>query len=203
MRHLFFDTETTGKADFKSGPGAAHQPRVVQLGAILYDELELLMEINVLVDPGMDIPLEATAIHGITTDRARTYGLQAKTMLGLFKFMLDRTDRLVAHNLGFDLFMLRSEILKAKLPDGTQAYGMELIAGKENYCTMLTSTPLCKIPSPYRAGLFKWPTLQEAYTTLVKKPWDPIAAHSAMYDVRCCAELYFTLPNNHQPPTKE
>lgn len=32
---LFYDTETTGKADFRAAPDAAHQPRLVQLAAIL------------------------------------------------------------------------------------------------------------------------------------------------------------------------
>ena len=37
---LFFDTETTGKADFKSSPDAAHQPRLVQFAALLMDEFK-------------------------------------------------------------------------------------------------------------------------------------------------------------------
>ena len=66
----FFDSETNGKADFKAPPEAPHQPRLVQLAAILTtDDCEEVSTINLLVRPdGWTIGPEAEAVHGISTE---------------------------------------------------------------------------------------------------------------------------------------
>ena len=72
MKALIFDSETTGKALWKEPADDPRQPRIVQLGAILYDdERRVVAEMNLVVRPdGWTVPAEAAAIHGFTTERA-------------------------------------------------------------------------------------------------------------------------------------
>lgn len=68
---LFFDTETTGMADFKAEPHAAHQPRLVQLAALLTDDAgEEVTHFSVVIKPeGFEIPVAASAVaHNIDFD---------------------------------------------------------------------------------------------------------------------------------------
>lgn len=59
--HLIFDTETTGKAQFKLSPAHPTQPHIVQIGAqLLDDEFKVRGEINLIIRPdGWTVPKEA------------------------------------------------------------------------------------------------------------------------------------------------
>ena len=66
-----FDLETTGRDPL--------QARIVTASIILVDaEGGILKHHEWLVDPGVDIPEEAAAIHGISTERARADGIPAR-----------------------------------------------------------------------------------------------------------------------------
>lgn len=66
---LAFDTETTGKADFRAGFESEHQPRIVQLAAILYDgDIEEVMSLNVTIGR-MKRSAEIYVAHNIDFDR--------------------------------------------------------------------------------------------------------------------------------------
>lgn len=182
---LVFDTETTGRADFKSSPDAPHQPRLVQLGAILTDDEDhVISEINVLVKPdGFTIPIEASNIHGITTEKAEKFGIKLATALGMFKLFLDRADEIVAHNYDYDKFVMIGEYLRA-----TNDEMVQKIKEFKNYCTMKSSTAICNIPGPWGP---KWPKLEEAYKIFFNETFE--GAHDAMADVRGCKRIYFHL----------
>ncbi|MBW3637026.1 MAG: 3'-5' exonuclease, partial [Armatimonadetes bacterium] len=83
---LFFDTETTGKADFKAPFSAPHQPKLVQLGAMLCaEDGGKVAQLEFLVRPdGWEIPDEAANVHGFTTDHCLQYGFALKTVLNIF-----------------------------------------------------------------------------------------------------------------------
>ena len=86
MNLLFFDTETTGKADFTAPPDAPHQPHLVELGALLVsDQGRELARLEMLVRPdGWTIPADATRVHGITTERAAREGLPLEEVFAAF-----------------------------------------------------------------------------------------------------------------------
>lgn len=174
---LVFDTETTGKWDFKAPPTAEHQPRMVQLAFELYDDDRILQTFSSFVIPAVPIPDEAAKVHGISEQDAREYGVKAETAIGMFKRALARADRIVAHNLDFDLKVIGREFWIG----GTS----EPIPLKNPVCTMKTATPVVAIPSPYKPGSFKWPSLQESYKFLVD-PKGFSGAHDALVDVRAC-----------------
>lgn len=175
---LFFDTETTGKADFQSRPDASHQPRIVQLACLLIDDTadwEEVAHFNLIIKPdGWTIPEEASAIHGITTERAALCGVPEIVALQVFDCLLMQSTIACAHNFSFDCFMLSrgSTIRRRELE-------------KRIYCTMESMTSVCKLPGKYG---FKWPKLQEAHTHCFGSEFD--GAHDALADVRACARIY-------------
>lgn len=67
-----------------------------------------------LVDPGVEIPAEATAVHGITTERARADGRPAAECISeiavrLFRVVSDHGAPIVAFNAVYDLTVLDRE----------------------------------------------------------------------------------------------
>jgi DNA polymerase III epsilon subunit-like protein len=182
---LVFDTETTGIANFRAPAEHPSQPRIVQLGAILFDDAErVVAELNVMVKPeGFTIPPEASDVHGITTDRAERYGIGIATVLGMFGVLCSRAETLVAHNFDFDRLVVESEFCRQNARDR----GIRALA-RSSYCTMRTATDVCRIPGPRG---YKWPNLQEAHRFFFNEGFE--GAHDAMADVRACARVYFEL----------
>ena len=187
---LFFDTETTGKFDFKAQPHADHQPRMVQLAALLTNDEGLeLGQMNVIIRPeGFTIPDEVAALHGITQAIAESAGVQCKQARRLFREFWQVADLAVAHNISFDMGIIDGEMYRAAT--GIVKWGKPL----NTVCTMKAMTPLCKLPGQF--GDFKWPKLQEAYRHAFGCEF--LDAHNAMADVRACKEVYFWLRHQHE-----
>lgn len=101
-----FDTETTGVD--------TSQARVVSCTiALLSGNGEVRERYDWLIDPGVDIPEAAVAVHGITTDVARTSGVEASVgiaqVVAQLLQVIDRGFPLVAYNAPYDLTLLRAE----------------------------------------------------------------------------------------------
>lgn len=180
---LFFDTETTGKADFRSSPDAEHQPRLVQLAGLLQDDGgNEMASINAIIKPnGFKIPESASSIHGVTDDLAFNYGVDLELALSLFAQLATKPKVIAAHNIEFDLFVLTGEYMRLE-------YSEIPMDGAVQFCTMQSMTDICCIPGPYGN---KWPKLQEAYKHAFNCEFE--GAHDAMADVRACAKLYWWL----------
>lgn len=176
---LFFDTETTGKADFKSAPDAKHQPRIVQLAALLCDiRTHEMASLNLIVTTKDPIPEEASRVHGITTQISKDFGVPLFYAIQAFWALARQADVHVAHNIEFDWLLIIGESLRTS----TDSHP------RPQVCTMKQMTPLCNLPGPYGP---KWPKLQEAYTHAFGREFD--GAHDALADVRACKEIYFWL----------
>lgn len=187
MNLLFFDTETTGKANFKAGPEWPDQPRLVQLAAVLFTPAgEELGSFNHIIEPdGWIIPAEASAVHGISNDYAKSFGIPVGKALVSFTELLIQADWLVAHNIDFDDLILASELHRLR------ADIIEQFKAKRRFCTMKASTDICKLPAPWSSRKYKWPKLTEAHEMLFKEGFE--GAHDALADVRACARVYFEL----------
>jgi DNA polymerase III epsilon subunit-like protein len=189
MRTLIYDTETTGKMNFKVDPAAPNQPYLVQLAALLYEDRELAASINVLCCPTdaqgvvVQIPEEATSVHGITNDRVMTCGLPMKTVGALFNNLMRKADRIVAHNMDFDIRVVSGLYVRSGFP-------IDSLQMPQRVCTMKASENVLKLPGLY--GKYKWPTLDEAYRHLVD-PNGFDGAHDALVDTKACAEVLWKL----------
>jgi DNA polymerase-3 subunit epsilon len=116
-----FDTETTGVD--------VHGDRIVT-AAIVRREGRSESVTTWLIDPGVEIPEAASAIHGITTEHARAHGLRpadaldeiAATLAGA----LLRAEPLVAYNASFDLSLLEAELRRHGLATVQDRIGREI-----------------------------------------------------------------------------
>jgi len=189
---LFFDTETTGKAEFRLPPDDPSQPRIVQLGALLTDDSGMeLSSLNLIIKPdGWTVPKEASDIHGITNEVAEKIGVPIRYALRVFRLLWNASDTVVAHNSDFDLLLIEGEFFRHA--GGQTSWGEP----RDTFCTMRAMTPICKLPGNY--GKYKWPKLQEAHVHCFGKEFD--GAHDAMADVRACAEVYFWLQSQKAKP---
>lgn len=180
---LFLDTETTGILNFRAGPEASGQPRVVQLGAILADGRGArLAHLDLIIRPdGWTVPGDAARVHGITTERAAACGVPIALALDVLDSLALLARRVVAHNADFDRGVLAVERHRRGTPDP--------LGGAEWFCTMHACTSVCQIPGGRRG--FKWPTLGEAHHHFFGKGFDN--AHSALADVEACMRIYFEL----------
>ena len=105
-----FDFETTG-----TDPETA---RIVSANITVRDltRKEDDIVLNWLIDPGVDIPEDATAVHGISTEYARYYGEQPERALRDIAQTLDELyaggGTLVVFNAGYDLPLLNNELAR-------------------------------------------------------------------------------------------
>lgn len=102
-RMLAFDLETTS-ADPK-------EARIVTSALVRIDGRDV-QKIEHLADPGIEIPQEATNVHGITTEKARAEGrpheVVLKETVEAIKAAWEDGLTLIVYNAAFDLTVLRS-----------------------------------------------------------------------------------------------
>ncbi|GII98647.1 DNA polymerase-3 subunit epsilon [Sediminihabitans luteus] len=103
-----FDTETTG-VDVTSD-------RIVTAALVHRDPAGGTVARTWLLDPGVEIPAEAAAIHGITTEHARAHGRPPADALDEIAAELAtaaaRGVPVVAYNAAFDLTLLDAELVR-------------------------------------------------------------------------------------------
>ena len=103
MKFNAFDLETTG-----TDPATA---RIVTFSVITMDDTGPLESIDGIIDPGVEIPEGAAAVHGVTTERARAEGQDPKEVLPLLVAVLNRpTTPILAFNARYDLTVLAHEL---------------------------------------------------------------------------------------------
>jgi DNA polymerase III subunit epsilon len=187
MLIMAFDCETTGIPDYKQPSEMPHQPHIVELAALLFDDAtgELLEQMHAIVRPdGWEISEETTAIHGITTERAMDEGRPEAEVLAEFLALHSRCTLRVAHNEDFDQRIVRIAI--KRLGAGATQEERDAIAdafkAAPKYCTMKADA---------KARGVKWPKLIDAYKHHTGRELEN--AHSALFDAQACAEVYFAM----------
>jgi DNA polymerase III subunit epsilon len=106
MREIVFDTETTG-LDPASGD------RLVEIGCIeLINRFPTGRTFHRYINPERDMPAEAFAVHGLSSDFLHSKPLFAAIAAELLEFIGDAA--LVAHNATFDLSFLNAELGRIK-----------------------------------------------------------------------------------------
>lgn len=180
--YLFDDCETNGFPNKNLPPEHEQQSRIVQLAALLTDEVgNTLAEMNVLIQPcGWTISPKLVLIHGITTEMCREKGVPLAVALGQYIALKARCKVNIGHNKSFDDGMLEISYAQACVQPSVPT---------EIFCTMLSLTEHCKLPGRY--GNYKWPKLQEAYKWAFGKEFED--AHDAMADLTATKDLFFEM----------
>jgi DNA polymerase III epsilon subunit-like protein len=182
--YLFFDTETTGLPRNWRAPvtDLGNWPRLVQLAWLLYDKKGgKIRGGNFIIKPeGFTVPSEASRIHGISTERAQSEGLDLQGVLKDFADRISRVDYIVAHNMSFDEKIVGAEFLRKKM--------VNIIPDKIRICTMQSSTDYCALDGPYG---YKWPKLSELHYKLFGTGFEE--SHNAAVDIEATARCFWEL----------
>lgn len=185
MRVLFFDTETTGLPLWKEPSDHPDQPHIVDLAVELWDGPDIVDHFDVIVNPGVEIPADVVALHGITTEMAIEMGIAKAEAVDRFHGLVRQAEMIVGHNISFDIRMMRIETARV-----TGEKWENLLP---TFCTMRKATNVCKIlgPKARHHEDWKWPTLGEAFTHFSGEPF--FDAHRAGPDVQATKLVYFEL----------
>jgi DNA polymerase III subunit epsilon len=182
--YLFFDTETTGLPKNWKAPvtDLNNWPRLVQLAYLFYNKNgnKVSGGDRIIKPNGFTIPVEASKIHGISTEKANQEGKGIQTVLQDFQSLINQAKYLVAHNISFDEKIVGAEFLRNKMQDS--------VAAKKKICTMQSTTNFCAINGPYG---YKWPKLSELHYKLFNKGFEE--AHNAAVDINATAKCFWEL----------
>ena len=165
-RVVAFDTETTGMGRFDE---------ICQIAAVEYVKGETGRTFAEYLRPTCEMNPGAEAVHGLSLDFLELQGAEpADVMARFFDFLLDGEALLVAHNIRFDLRMVRLECGK---------FGIPGLAAKLKTCdTVALARVLRPGLASYRLG-----RLLEALSV------PGCNSHDALDDARACGSLFFHL----------
>ena len=195
MLVLFFDTETTGLPQSRrASPQQSHLwPRVVQLSFIIYDVANQVsvdsQDLIIKLPRDAALPKESISIHGITRARMNTKGIPISVALDTFEAAAGRADQVVAHNLEFDLSVLKAELWRTRR---TVEFQPPLGRARQ-FCTMLATKKLCNLKAESKDGrqFVKYPKLEELHRHMFGAEHGHM--HDAMGDVLACLRCYCKL----------
>jgi DNA polymerase-3 subunit epsilon len=116
-RWMFLDTETSGLPPDRKNPNRKN-PRVVQIGYAVVDNMNVVKVFNRLVDPGVDVEIDpaAAAITGI--DRQKLISSKAENFLSVIdeiKNDMESCNVIMCYNTRFDKSVVEREFKLANV----------------------------------------------------------------------------------------
>ena len=182
--YLFFDTETTGLPKNWKAPVSDlnNWPRMIQIAWILCNQWgKRIEQADYIIKPeNFTIPADAAKVHGITTEKALAEGEDLEKILNIFNDLIEKSECIVAHNIGFDEKILGAELLRKNV--------LSKFENKKKLCTMKASTNYCKIPGSYG---YKWPKLSELHISLFGCDFED--AHNAFADIDATEKCFWEM----------
>lgn len=182
--YLFFDTETTGLPRNWKAPvsDTNNWPRMIQIAWVFTDATgNILDRDSYIIKPeGFTIPIEASKVHRISTERALSEGSDLTTVLNQFNEFIGEAKYIVAHNISFDEKIIGAEFIRNNITT--------TLFKKPRLCTMHASTNFCRIPGPYG---YKWPKLSELHYKLFGEDFEE--AHDAAADINATVRSFWEM----------
>lgn len=177
--NVCFDTETSGLPRARCGyknTEAYDTCRLVSISWIVSQQDKVVSQAYYIVRPeGFLIGAESEAIHGISQQKATEEGVDFVKVMQEFKEVLEHATHLVAHNIQFDVNVLKSEFHRRNMPDM-----IALMDQKHEVCTMKKGKEVMRSRTyPKLGNLYKF-----LYGEEMKN------AHNAMYDTYYCFLCY-------------
>ncbi|MFE0101931.1 3'-5' exonuclease [Streptomyces sp. NPDC059009] len=175
-----FDLETTG-----TDPA---QARIVTGAVIEVRARQVLGRREWLADPGVPIPGDAVAVHGITDERAAAEGRPAAevadAIAGVLTSYWQSGVPVVAYNATFDLSLLTAELHRHGLPSLRDRLGTEPAPVIDPYT-------IDRSVERYRKGKRNLEAVCREYGVVLS------AAHDAAADAQAAAELACAIADRH------
>ena len=135
-----------------------------------YNNLDL--QDYIIKREGFDI--NNSEFHSITNEVSDKEGIDFDKAFNAFYESLKKTDHITAHNIAFDISVIKSELYRRKL-----FHIIEEIDKKKLLCTMRHTKNIIKIINKF--GKYKYPSLKELYRYCFDKEIEN--AHNSKYDV--------------------
>jgi DNA polymerase III epsilon subunit-like protein len=210
MRILVFDTETTGlpKTRIINPDTLNLWPHIVQLSYVIYDisfnEISEQKDFIIKISENIEIPEEASNIHGITKEISLEKGANIKDVLSWFYFHLKNVDRIIGHNVSFDINMIKVETLRIIYNESETQQFKKLFKFDLHYftnydnivCTLQDSIKLCNIQAIDKFGkpYLKYPKLIELHQKLFESV--PNNLHNSLNDILVTLRCYMKLKHD-------
>lgn len=192
-KYLVWDVESTGIDVFND--------RIVQLVISTADADGNILETwEWIIDPGIEVPKEASEVHGFTTEYLRENGeLPVDALTQALSVFEEYGDLIwVAYNLNYDASILGAEF---KRHDITGIWDEYLIGEPENphEATLFDPLVVDRAKDKYRKGKRKLENVATHYGV----PFNPDEAHKADYDVKITAKVAAKVAEKYGIPSNE
>lgn len=170
-----FDTETTH-------PDPLVARLVTAYFAVVDENGDPIIEQEFLVNPGVEIPAEAIAVHGVTNERAQQFGASPAAVLGdIYAILIDTASLpLLAYNAAYDLTLLLEEARRHASPEAAKAFEETLRAR-----SVIDPHVIDKAVDKYRKGSRKLIHTAEHYGIALSEE----DAHGASADALAAAKV--------------
>jgi DNA polymerase III epsilon subunit-like protein len=181
---LFIDTETNGLPDMKNMVWGKYpsfydldkynSARIVQLSFIVTDKQYNNLDLKDYIIKREGFDINNSEFHSITNEVSDRDGVDFDEAFLAFYESLKKTDHIIAHNIEFDISVIKSELYRRNL-----FHIIEEIDKKRLLCTMKHTRNIIKIINKF--GKYKYPSLKELYRYCFNKEIEN--AHNSKYDV--------------------
>lgn len=190
-KYLVFDVESTGIDVFED--------RIVQLFIATADASGNLIDTwEWVIDPGVEVPEEASNVHGFTTAYLREHGEAPQIVLSkaldVFEAYGDRV--WVAYNLNYDASILGADLER----HGVYRYWSDMLLGDPedvSKATLFDPLVVDRAKDKYRKGKRKLESVAAHYGI----PFDADEAHNARYDVEVTAKVAAAVAGKYGIPS--
>ena len=183
---MFIDTETSGLPDTHNLRWGVYpdywklnkydNARIVQISMLITDNQFKYEDIKDYIIKREEFEITNDKFHGITNEISDNIGVDFNVVaIDIFYELLKNVTHIVAHNVAFDVGVIKSELHRRKLQ-----YIIDELDKKTLLCTMKHMKPILKIINPY--GNYKNPSHNEIYKFNFKT--DVENAHNSLYDVK-------------------
>jgi DNA polymerase III epsilon subunit-like protein len=207
---IVVDTETTGLPNTKmiNEKTLNLWPYIVQFSYIVYNNETntLLKTVDhiIKVPDSVVISEENSNIHGITDLISKTKGTNISNVLNEFMEDYNNSNIVVAHNMEFDLNIIKVELMRQIYNNNHSTIEKEnytqnlncLKSSNKLCCTMHESIDICNIKAISKAGkeYIKFPSLSELHNHLFNIV--PKNLHNSLNDVLICLRCFYKLHYN-------
>lgn len=198
---LFIDLETSGLYRRDLDPNDPAQPWAPSIGALFCNRSGLVTSsfYHIIKPDGREVKAEALAKHGIPAQAAARIGIPEPRVLGILSDILKTASLTHMKVISYgDLDPKVISSLFAKFGDsqgkpGAYARHWEARPGLEFVNLMAPwCQQVCKLPSDFESGEFRWPKLDEAAEIILgRKPREGL--HNAFEDVMILKDIFFAL----------
>jgi DNA polymerase III epsilon subunit-like protein len=211
MKLLILDTETTGLSPTKLiSPDTLNMwPYIIQLSYLIFDtevnDILLIYDNIIKIKDGTIISEDVSKINGITYEISQKKGIFIEeALINLFND-LKHVDKIIGHNISFDINMIRVELLRLIYNENHKnditflkecKYNLHFITNTKNICcTLKDSIKLCNIQATdiHGKSYLKYPKLLELHIKLFDSI--PKNLHNSLNDIlvtlRCYMKMKF------------